>query len=112
MIEHAASDSVTLPFACAARAASAPAPGHFGVLWGASPAMREVYRRIDKVARTAAPHAPWYVVPADAKWFTRVVVAAAIVEAMERLDLAYPAVDAAVRAEFAQCRKWLVEETG
>ena len=54
MIEHAASDSVTLPFACAARAASAPAPGHFGVLWGASPAMREVYRRIDKVARTSA----------------------------------------------------------
>jgi PPK2 family polyphosphate:nucleotide phosphotransferase len=64
----------------------------------------------DAIRRTAAPHAPWYVVPADAKWFTRVVVAAAIVEAMERLDLAYPAVDAAVRAEFAQCRKWLVEE--
>jgi len=54
MIDHAASDSVTLPFAVAARAASAPAPGRFGVLWGASPAMREVYRRIDKVARTAA----------------------------------------------------------
>ena len=54
MIEHAVTDSVTLPFAVAARAASAPAPGRFGVLWGASPAMREVYRRIDKVARTAA----------------------------------------------------------
>ena len=54
MIEHAASASVTLPFAVAARAASAPAPGRVGVLWGASPAMREVYRRIDKVARTAA----------------------------------------------------------
>jgi PPK2 family polyphosphate:nucleotide phosphotransferase len=66
----------------------------------------------DAIRRTAAPHAPWYVVPADAKWFTRLVVAGAIVEAMERLDLAYPAVDAAVRAEFAQCRKWLVEETG
>jgi len=66
----------------------------------------------DAIRRTAAAHAPWYVVPADAKWFTRLVVAVAIVEAMERLDLAYPAVDAAVRAEFAQCRKWLVEETG
>ncbi len=54
MIEHAASDNVTLPFAAAARAASAPAPGRFGVLWGAAPAMRDVYRRIDKVARTAA----------------------------------------------------------
>jgi len=54
MIEHATPDNVTLAFAAAARAASAPAPGRFGVLWGASPAMREVYRRIDKVARTAA----------------------------------------------------------
>jgi len=53
MSEQAASDSVTLPLALAARAASAPAPARFGVLWGASPAMREVYRRIDKVAHTS-----------------------------------------------------------
>ena len=64
----------------------------------------------DAIRRTAAPHAPWYVVPADAKWFTRLVVAAAIVDGIERLDLAYPEVDAAARAEFAACRKWLVEE--
>jgi PPK2 family polyphosphate:nucleotide phosphotransferase len=64
----------------------------------------------DAIRRTAAPHAPWYVVPADAKWFTRVVVAAAIVEAMERLELSYPAVDAARRSEFAACRKALDDE--
>jgi hypothetical protein len=64
----------------------------------------------DAIRRTAAPHAPWYVVPADAKWFTRVVVAAAIVEAMERLDLSYPPVDPARQAEFAACRKLLVDE--
>jgi len=66
----------------------------------------------DAIRRTAAPHAPWYVVPADAKWFTRVVVAAAIVEAMERLDLRYPAVDPARQAEFAACRTLLVDEGG
>jgi PPK2 family polyphosphate:nucleotide phosphotransferase len=64
----------------------------------------------DAIRRTAAAHAPWYVVPADAKWFTRMVVAGAIVDGMESLELAYPAVDAAVRAEFAACRKWLIEE--
>ncbi len=64
----------------------------------------------DAIRRTAAPHAPWYVVPADAKWFTRLVVAGAIVEGMESLDLEYPAVDAAVKARFAECRRLLVEE--
>ncbi|MEP7181867.1 MAG: polyphosphate kinase 2 family protein [Betaproteobacteria bacterium] len=57
---------------------------------------------------TAAKHAPWYVVPADNKWFTRTVVAAAIVDAMERLDLAYPQVDAAKRVELARARKLLL----
>jgi len=64
----------------------------------------------EAIRHTAATHAPWYVVPADAKWFTRLVVAGAIVDGMDGLDLAYPPVDAAVQAEFAQCRKWLVEE--
>jgi hypothetical protein len=39
---------------------------------------------------TASKDSPWYVVPADNKWFTRLVVAAAIVEQLERLELAYP----------------------
>jgi PPK2 family polyphosphate:nucleotide phosphotransferase len=46
----------------------------------------------DAIRATATRHAPWYVVPADKKWYTRLVVAAVIVDAMERLDLAYPEV--------------------
>ncbi len=60
------------------------------------------------IAATAAKHAPWFVVPADNKWFTRLVVAAAIVEALEKLDLAYPAVDTAKRRELARARKLLL----
>jgi PPK2 family polyphosphate:nucleotide phosphotransferase len=59
---------------------------------------------------TAFRHAPWFVVPADNKWFTRVVVAAAIVEALENLDLAYPEVDAAKRKELAATRAMLMKE--
>jgi PPK2 family polyphosphate:nucleotide phosphotransferase len=64
----------------------------------------------DAIRRTAAPHAPWYVVPADNKWFTRLVVAAAIVHGIEQLDLRFPKVDAAVEKEFAESRKWLLAE--
>ena len=46
----------------------------------------------EAIRATASKHAPWFVVPADNKWFTRLVVAAAIVEAVEVLDLAYPKV--------------------
>ena len=59
---------------------------------------------------TASKHAPWYVVPADNKWFTRLVVAAAIVDAMESLDLAYPKVDAAKRKQLAAARVALSRE--
>ena len=62
----------------------------------------------EAIRATATKNAPWYVVPADNKWFTRLVVAAAIVEAVENLDLSYPTVSseqkkdlAAVRAELA-----------
>ena len=64
----------------------------------------------DAIRHTAAPHAPWYVVPADNKWFTRLVVAAAIVQGIEQLDLRFPTVDAAVAKEFGECRKWLLAE--
>src|SRR3984893_1454899 len=47
----------------------------------------------DMIQHTATKDAPWYVVPADNKWFTRVVVAAAIIEALASLDLHYPEVD-------------------
>jgi PPK2 family polyphosphate:nucleotide phosphotransferase len=64
----------------------------------------------DAIRHTAAPHAPWYVVPADSKWFTQAVVAAAIVQGIEQLDLSFPAVDSAAKKEFAECRKWLLAE--
>lgn len=57
---------------------------------------------------TAAPHAPWFVVPADAKWFTRLVVVAAIVEALEALDLHYPKVTKDEQAALEVARKALV----
>jgi PPK2 family polyphosphate:nucleotide phosphotransferase len=64
----------------------------------------------DAIRATASPHAPWYVVPADNKWFTRLVVGAAIIEAMENLDLHYPKVDAAKRKELAAARALLMRE--
>jgi PPK2 family polyphosphate:nucleotide phosphotransferase len=58
----------------------------------------------DLIRATAAPHAPWYVVPADRKWFTRLVVAAAIHDALDRLKLAYPKVDEAKKKDLAAAR--------
>ena len=57
------------------------------------------------IRATATKEAPWYVVPADHKWFTRLVVAAAICRAMEGLGLHYPAVTEAQRAALAQARE-------
>jgi PPK2 family polyphosphate:nucleotide phosphotransferase len=53
----------------------------------------------DMIRATSRPLVPWYVVPADHKWFTRLVVAAAVIDALERLELSYPKVGAATRAE-------------
>ena len=64
----------------------------------------------DTIRHTATQQAPWYVVPADNKWFTRVVVAAAIVEALDSLDLHYPEVSDAARKELAQARLELMNE--
>ncbi|HWF75694.1 MAG TPA: polyphosphate kinase 2 family protein [Caulobacteraceae bacterium] len=63
------------------------------------------------IGATAAPHAPWFVVPADNKWFTRLVVAGAIVEAVEKLQLHYPRVSEAQKAELAKAREELAAET-
>jgi PPK2 family polyphosphate:nucleotide phosphotransferase len=64
----------------------------------------------EMIRATAAPHAPWIVVPADKKWFARLVVAAAVAEAMEELDLAFPEVTAAQKRELAAARKVLESE--
>jgi PPK2 family polyphosphate:nucleotide phosphotransferase len=64
----------------------------------------------EMIQNTATPHAPWYVVPADNKWYTRLVVAAAIVHAMEDLNLHYPTVDADQRKELKAARAALEHE--
>jgi PPK2 family polyphosphate:nucleotide phosphotransferase len=61
----------------------------------------------DMIVHTASGHAPWYVVPADNKWFTRVVVAAAIVDTLEDLKLSYPEVDPDKRKELGAARAML-----
>jgi len=62
------------------------------------------------IRATASKHAPWFVVPADNKWFARLVVAAAIVEAVEQLDLTYPKVDAEKKQELAEIHAALAQE--
>ena len=64
----------------------------------------------DMIRHTATGYAPWYVVPADKKWFTRAVVAAAIVDALWSLDLRFPKVGKARKAELAEVRKALVKQ--
>jgi PPK2 family polyphosphate:nucleotide phosphotransferase len=61
----------------------------------------------DMIRHTATSWAPWYVVPADHKWFTRIVVAAAIVDALQGLDLSYPKVDAQKRKQLDNARRLL-----
>src|SRR5262245_7570029 len=56
------------------------------------------------IRATASKHAPWFVVPADNKWFTRLLVAAAIVEAVEKLDLEYPMIDAEKKKQLKAMR--------
>jgi len=67
---------------------------------------QDVYE--DMIRNTATQDSPWYVVPADNKWFTRVVVGAAIVDTLASLDLAYPKVDKARLAEIAKAKKALL----
>lgn len=61
----------------------------------------------DMVRHTATRHAPWYVVPADHKWYTRLVVSSAIIEALEECRPAFPVVDEERRKELAAARKLL-----
>lgn len=64
----------------------------------------------DMIRSTATEEAPWYVVPADHKWFSRLVVAAAIIDALASLDLAYPVVGEAQKKELAAAKRELVDE--
>lgn len=61
----------------------------------------------ETIRETATEDSPWYVVPADNKWFTRMVVAAAVIDALASLNLQYPKVSAAKKKELAEARKLL-----
>ena len=62
----------------------------------------------DAIRATATPEAPWYVIPADHKWFTRLAVAAAVVDTLAGLGLHYPKIDAAQRRVLQRARRALV----
>jgi len=64
----------------------------------------------DVIRHTSTPWAPWHVVPADNKWFTRLAVAAAVVDAMQSIDLRFPEVDDVQRSELAKARAALMAE--
>ncbi len=64
----------------------------------------------EAIRATATPESPWFVVPADNKWYTRVAVAAIVVDALASLDLRYPEVDDAQRREIAAAKKALAAE--
>ena len=64
----------------------------------------------DMIRHTATEHAPWYVVPADKKWFTRIAVAGALIDTLDRLDLKFPEAPAA--KELKAARAQLMKERG
>jgi PPK2 family polyphosphate:nucleotide phosphotransferase len=66
----------------------------------------------EAIAATSRRHAPWYVVPADHKWFAQVVVADVIVQALEELDLAFPTLGARQRRDLAAVRRQLTAIAG
>jgi hypothetical protein len=62
----------------------------------------------DMIVNTATPHAPWFIIPADNKWFTRLAVAAAVVDTLEDLELSYPKLDPQKRKELEAAKKALL----
>ena len=64
----------------------------------------------DMIRNTATPVAPWYVVPADRKWFARVVIGSVIISALDKLDLQFPKIDKAVLEEFKRAKAALEKE--
>ena len=74
---------------------------------------RDYMRAYEQTIRhTSSAYAPWYVVPANHKWFTRLVVVAAVIDALEEMQLAFPKVDRDKRKELAAVRRRLEDERG
>ena len=63
----------------------------------------------EMIESTATKYAPWFVIPADNKWFSRLAVAGAIIDRLHALDLQFPEVDAEKKAELARVRKALLD---
>ncbi len=63
----------------------------------------------ETIRETATEDSPWYVVPADHKWFTRVIVASAVIDALGSMDLHYPKVTASKQDELSAAREALLE---
>jgi hypothetical protein len=64
----------------------------------------------EAMAATSREHAPWYVIPADRKWYARALVAEIVVKTLEDLDLAYPKLTKTRKLELARARRRLVNE--
>jgi PPK2 family polyphosphate:nucleotide phosphotransferase len=75
--------------------------------WGA---YMQAYEEM--IRNTSSTHAPWYVIPADNKWFTRLAVAEVIADTLESLNLSYPQVDAAKKNELETARELLKADLG
>ncbi|HXE33396.1 MAG TPA: polyphosphate kinase 2 family protein [Verrucomicrobiae bacterium] len=71
---------------------------------------QEAYEEV--IENTATKHAPWYVVPADNKWYTQLIVASAIITTLEELDLSFPDVDKEKKKELRSARESLLHEKG
>ena len=71
-------------------------------------AYQKAYEKM--IQNTASDHAPWYVVPADNKWYTRLVVSSVIVETLDKLDVAYPKISPAGRKELDAAKKALLKK--
>ena len=69
---------------------------------------QEAYEEM--IRNTATKHSPWYVIPADNKWYTQLIVASAIISALEELDLAFPAVDKEKKKELEVVQESLLHE--
>ena len=64
----------------------------------------------EMIRATSTEHAPWYVVPADNKWFTRLVISCVVVDTLESLNSAYPKVEDAKKKELEEAKKVLLSK--
>lgn len=65
----------------------------------------------EAIAQTATRHAPWYVIPADKKWFTRIAISRIIVETLKSIDMKMPELSKDEKEKLAECRRQLISES-